>query len=119
MNEKKSIELPDLDWEDRERVLRLMFSKMNSGQPASNWRLAGSTSRGNEGRTSDGVGSKRTGGNTAALNKSFREDEEEYDQEVEDGGENVSNTNIFRKTNAEDYGGSLVSTKKGSQNWER
>jgi len=25
------VELSDLDWEDRERVLRLMFSKMNSG----------------------------------------------------------------------------------------
>lgn len=28
----------DLDWEDRERVLRLLFSKMNAGVPASNWR---------------------------------------------------------------------------------
>ncbi len=87
-----------------------MFSKMNSGQPASNWRVATGASRGQEGRTaSDAIGSKR------GLNKSFREDEEEYDQEVD--GENVSNTNIFRKTNADDYGGSLVSTKKGSQNW--
>lgn len=24
----------DLDWEDRERVLRLLFSKMNAGVPA-------------------------------------------------------------------------------------
>jgi hypothetical protein len=31
MPEKKQIELVDLDWEDRERVLRLMFSKMNTG----------------------------------------------------------------------------------------
>jgi len=61
--------LADLDWEDRERVLRLMFSKMNTGQPASNWRAA-STSRGNEGRTSAGVASKRTNGNDGnqALN---------------------------------------------------
>jgi len=29
--EKKQVELADLDWEDRERVLRLMFSKMNTG----------------------------------------------------------------------------------------
>jgi hypothetical protein len=36
--EKKEIELADLDWEDRERVLRLMFSKMNAGQAATNWR---------------------------------------------------------------------------------
>ena len=38
IQEKKEIELSDLDWEDRERVLRLMFSKMNTGQPASHWR---------------------------------------------------------------------------------
>lgn len=46
-----------------------MFSKMNTGQPASNWRAA-STSRGNEGRTSAGVASKRTNGNDGnqALN---------------------------------------------------
>lgn len=31
LNEKKTVELADLDWEDRERVLRLMFSKMNTG----------------------------------------------------------------------------------------
>ncbi len=97
-----------------------MFSKMNSGMAASNWRLA-TNSRGGEGRTaSEGVGSKRTGErNTAGLNKSFREDEEEYDQEVDEAGENVSNTNIFRKTNADDYGGSLVSTKKGSNHWDK
>lgn len=28
---EKKIRLNDLDWEDRERVLRLLFSKMNSG----------------------------------------------------------------------------------------
>lgn len=39
IGEKKQVELADLDWEDRERVLRLMFSKMNAGQPASNWRF--------------------------------------------------------------------------------
>lgn len=32
------IRLKDLDWEDRERVLRLLFSKMNSGVQCSNWR---------------------------------------------------------------------------------
>lgn len=52
MNEKRQIELADLDWEDRERVLRLMFAKMNTGQPASNWRLA-------QGSSSDNRGSKR------------------------------------------------------------
>jgi len=33
-----TVELNDLDWEDRETVLRLLFSKMNTGEPASNWR---------------------------------------------------------------------------------
>mmetsp|Transcript_11164 Transcript_11164/g.18754 ORF Transcript_11164/g.18754 Transcript_11164/m.18754 type:complete len:151 (+) Transcript_11164:1044-1496(+) len=28
------VDLNDLDWEDRERVLRLLFSKMNAGAPA-------------------------------------------------------------------------------------
>jgi len=32
------VELSDLDWEDRERVLRLLFSKMNAGIPPSRWR---------------------------------------------------------------------------------
>lgn len=115
MNEKRQVELGDLDWEDRERVLRLMFSKMNTGQPATNWRIGGNSrdspaGNGIDAKTSEGMGSKRK------LDQSFREDEEDgydYDQEVED---NASNTNIFRKTNAEDYGGSgsVVTTKKGS-----
>jgi len=33
-----SVELNDLDWEDRETVLRLLFSKMNTGEAASCWR---------------------------------------------------------------------------------
>ena len=37
-NKKVTVELADLDWEDRETVLRLLFSKMNPGEPASNWR---------------------------------------------------------------------------------
>lgn len=37
-NKEIKIRLSDLDWEDRERVLRLLFSKMNSGMPCSNWR---------------------------------------------------------------------------------
>jgi len=32
------VELSDLDWEDRERILRLLFSKMNTGASASDWR---------------------------------------------------------------------------------
>ena len=35
---KITIELNDLDWEDRETVLRLLFSKMNAGEAATNWR---------------------------------------------------------------------------------
>lgn len=30
----------------------------------------------------------------------------------------ASNTNIFRRTNADEYGGSVATTKKGSQRWE-
>lgn len=35
---KITVELADLDWEDRERILRLLFSKMNTGQSSSDWR---------------------------------------------------------------------------------
>lgn len=38
LNQNLKIKLNDLDWEDRERVLRLLFSKMNSGIPCTNWR---------------------------------------------------------------------------------
>ena len=30
------VDLNDLEWEDRERVLRLLFSKMNAGVPVTN-----------------------------------------------------------------------------------
>jgi len=30
------VDLNDLEWEDRERVLRLLFSKMNAGVPVVN-----------------------------------------------------------------------------------
>lgn len=33
------VDLNDLDWEDRERVLRLLFSKINAGvHPAQHWK---------------------------------------------------------------------------------
>ncbi len=32
-NYADKVDLNDLDWEDRERVLRLLFSKMNAGVP--------------------------------------------------------------------------------------
>lgn len=80
---KKSVELVDLDWEDRERVLRLLFSKMNSGMPASNWRVHEGTSH--MGRTT-GYGSNKAN----VLNQSFRQEEEEEGEEgeEEDGEEN-------------------------------
>jgi hypothetical protein len=67
----------DLDWEDRERVLRLMFSKMNSGQPPSNWRMIEGGPP-NEGREVSGANSSGRG----ELNRSFRQGE---DEEEEDG----------------------------------
>jgi hypothetical protein len=59
--------------------------------------------------TTNGINSNRP---NAALNQSFREEEDEYDQEVDHDG--ASNTNIFRKTNIEEYGSSLGATFKGS-----
>ena len=35
----EKVDLNDLDWEDRERVLRLLFSKMNAGVPANAARI--------------------------------------------------------------------------------
>ena len=35
----EKVDLNDLDWEDRERVLRLLFSKMNAGVPANASRI--------------------------------------------------------------------------------
>ena len=34
VNYSEKVDLNDLDWEDRERVLRLLFSKMNAGVPS-------------------------------------------------------------------------------------
>jgi len=68
---KVNVELNDLDWEDRETVLRLLFSKMNTGEPASSWREALPPSR---------TGSRSTAQKTNTnpeLNRSFREEEEE------------------------------------------
>ena len=33
------VDLNDLDWEDRERVLRLLFSKMNAGVPTNSAKI--------------------------------------------------------------------------------
>ena len=37
-NQKITVQLVDLDWDDRERILRLLFSKMNTGASANDWR---------------------------------------------------------------------------------
>lgn len=84
----------DLDWEDRERVLRLMFSKMNSGQAPANWRqVEGGAASSQGGRGTSGAGTSGRG----ELNRSFRqtgqgngngeEDEEDYDQEIDEDDE--------------------------------
>jgi hypothetical protein len=38
-NYQEKVDLNDLDWEDRERVLRLLFSKMNAGVPTNAARI--------------------------------------------------------------------------------
>ena len=71
-NQKITVELIDLDWEDRERILRLLFQKMNTGQNATNWRDQPGASK------QDGTSSQMATG----VNQSFRErEEEEYDEE--------------------------------------
>ena len=77
--EPVKVELNDLDWEDRERILRLLFSKMNTGQSATNWRDQTDQSKAGSSQMATGV------------NQSFREQEEEdYDDEQDAG--------IFEKT---------------------
>lgn len=61
---KITVELSDLDWAERETVLRLLFSKMNTGEQASNWREKGSSRD----------PSRQTG---TGLNQGFRQDEED------------------------------------------
>ena len=68
--QKITVELSDLDWEDRERILRLLFSKMNTGQSASDWRETDDQSQ--ERASSSHLA-------TAQMNQSFREQEEEED----------------------------------------
>ena len=80
-NQKITVQLVDLDWDDRERILRLLFSKMNTGASANDW------------RDNVGTGSQKEGSSHMAtgLNQSFREQEEEdYDDE--------GDAQIFEKT---------------------
>ena len=71
--QKVTVELNDLDWADRETVLRLLFSKMNTGDTAGSWREAVNASQPSRSR-----GSKQTGdvnGPNQDLNRGFRYDE--------------------------------------------
>jgi len=68
-----------------------MFSKMNSGQPPSNWRMVENGAATSAGRATSGAVSG-TGGE---LNRSFRmngeqeeeEDDDGYDQEIDEDNE--------------------------------
>ena len=72
------MELNDLDWADRETVLRLLFSKMNTGETAGSWRdaLAATASREQRSRGSRPTGEEGSGVNQD-LNRGFREEDAE------------------------------------------
>ena len=73
------MELNDLDWADRETVLRLLFSKMNAGEPVNNWRDDQAPSRSR---------SRTTGvSNGAALNQAFREEDDDGQEDGDYGNE--------------------------------
>ena len=73
-NNHITVELNDLDWEDRETVLRLLFSKMNTGEPASNWRDPNAT------KSPSGTSSGEPRQNSD-LNQGFREENEESESQ--------------------------------------
>ena len=76
--QKITVELNDLDWADRETVLRLLFSKMNTGDSAGSWRDAMQGSRaGTRSRGTTDAGANQD------LNRGFREDEAMYRQQME------------------------------------
>ena len=68
-----TVELNDLDWADRETVLRLLFSKMNTGEAAGSWRDAAPGSRqptrSQVSKGTDGAGQNQD------LDRGFREDD--------------------------------------------
>ena len=86
--QKITVELGDLDWEDRERILRLLFSKMNTGQSASDWRENEEQSQAN--------GSSQL---ATAQNQSFREQEGE-----EDYGDEDEDAQVFAQTTVPENG---------------
>jgi hypothetical protein len=98
----QQVELADLDWEDRERVLRLMFSKMNSGQAPTNWRqIEGGVASSAGGRGTSGAGTSGRGD----LNRSFRatgngeEEEDDYDQEIDEDDEGEDEDEEYNSEN--------------------
>lgn len=66
--QKINVELSDLDWADRETVLRLLFSKMNTGETATGWRDTASSRH--QSRTTG----LSNGGKSNGLNQAFRGD---------------------------------------------
>lgn len=76
-NKQITVELNDLDWEDRETVLRLLFSKMNTGEPASNWREPQGT------RSESGTSSGQQQANSD-LNQGFREEQDESEGQYDE-----------------------------------
>jgi len=90
---KLTVELNDLDWEDRETVLRLLFSKMNTGEQASCWR--DTSNHGSSRQTS-------TRGKTEGLNEGFMEEAEEeegdnYEDELMYGNEEQQESESDRR----------------------
>ena len=71
--QKVTVELNDLDWADRETVLRLLFSKMNTGDTAGSWRDSIGASEPTRSRGSKGT--TEGNGPNQDLNRGFRYDE--------------------------------------------
>ena len=82
---KITVELTDLDWEDRETVLRLLFSKMNTGEPATNWRDPKSQSSQSQQSTRDS--GHQEGGLNQAFMTEHQEEESDEDEGVDFGSE--------------------------------
>ena len=81
-NKRITVELSDLDWEDRETVLRLLFSKMNTGEPASCWRDPVGTGSSQQHKSESGTSSGQRGGQYQQnLNEGFRDEGMYYDEE--------------------------------------
>lgn len=74
--QKISVELNDLDWADRETVLRLLFSKMNTGDAAGSWRDAIPNPSRSQPTRSQGSRPTGYGEPNQDLNRGFREEDE-------------------------------------------